>query len=34
MTVRLGTWLDNVRKRADRLTEQRRADLDELGTRW
>ncbi|MGW2089957.1 Helicase associated domain protein [Streptomyces sp. NPDC001880] len=34
VTVRLGTWLDNVRKRADRLTEQRRADLDALGMRW
>ncbi|MFF3788208.1 Helicase associated domain protein [Streptomyces sp. NPDC001933] len=34
VTVRLGTWLDNARKRADRLTEQRRADLDALGMRW
>ncbi|MFF3787462.1 Helicase associated domain protein, partial [Streptomyces sp. NPDC001933] len=34
VTVRLGTWLDNVRKRAGRLTEQRRADLDALGMRW
>ncbi|WP_331740498.1 helicase associated domain-containing protein (plasmid) [Streptomyces sp. NBC_01005] len=34
MTVRLGTWLDNVRKRAGRLTEQRRADLDHLGMHW
>ncbi|WP_331750060.1 helicase associated domain-containing protein [Streptomyces sp. NBC_00046] len=33
VTVRLGTWLDNVRKRAGKLTEQRRADLDELGMR-
>ncbi|WTG05787.1 helicase associated domain-containing protein (plasmid) [Streptomyces sp. NBC_00012] len=33
MTVRLGTRLDNVRKRAGKLTEQRRADLDELGMR-
>ncbi|MET8747184.1 Helicase associated domain protein [Streptomyces sp. NPDC004728] len=32
--IKLGTWLDNVRKRADRLTEQRRADLDALGMRW
>ncbi|MER6503702.1 helicase associated domain-containing protein [Streptomyces sp. NPDC001455] len=32
--VKLGTWLDNVRKRADKLTEQRRADLDALGMRW
>ncbi|WTJ48397.1 helicase associated domain-containing protein (plasmid) [Streptomyces atratus] len=34
VTVRLGTWLDNVRKRADRLTEQRRADLNALGMLW
>ncbi|MFC9759783.1 Helicase associated domain protein [Streptomyces sp. NPDC056921] len=34
VVVKLGTWLDNVRKRADRLTEQRRADLDALGMRW
>ncbi|MFD7617902.1 Helicase associated domain protein [Streptomyces sp. NPDC059802] len=34
VTVRLGTWLDNARKRADKLTEQRRADLDALGMRW
>ncbi|WSD72924.1 helicase associated domain-containing protein [Streptomyces sp. NBC_01591] len=34
MTERLGTWLDNVRKRAAKLTEQRRADLDALGIRW
>ncbi|MFE1408355.1 helicase associated domain-containing protein [Streptomyces sp. NPDC058770] len=32
--VKLGTWLDNVRKRAAKLTEQRRADLDALGMRW
>ncbi|MEL5960849.1 Helicase associated domain protein [Streptomyces sp. CLV115] len=32
--VKLGTWLDNVRKRADRLTEQRRTDLNHLGMRW
>ncbi|MER6499188.1 helicase associated domain-containing protein [Streptomyces sp. NPDC001455] len=32
--VKLGTWLDNVRKRADKLTEQRHADLDALGMRW
>ncbi|MER6504836.1 helicase associated domain-containing protein [Streptomyces sp. NPDC001455] len=32
--IKLGTWLDNVRKRADKLTEQRRADLDALGMRW
>ncbi|MFB8039074.1 Helicase associated domain protein [Streptomyces sp. NPDC056004] len=34
VTVRLGTWLDNVRKRAHKLTEQRHADLDALGMRW
>ncbi|MEV6080681.1 Helicase associated domain protein [Streptomyces sp. NPDC052069] len=34
VTVRLGTWLDNIRKRADKLTEQRRAELDRLGMRW
>ncbi|RPK54789.1 Helicase associated domain protein [Streptomyces sp. ADI95-17] len=34
VVVKLGTWLDNVRKRAGRLTEQRRADLDALGMRW
>ncbi|MET9662354.1 Helicase associated domain protein [Streptomyces sp. NPDC006510] len=34
VVVKLGTWLDNVRKRADKLTEQRRGDLDALGMRW
>uniref|UniRef100_UPI002F91125D DEAD/DEAH box helicase n=1 Tax=Streptomyces sp. NBC_01553 TaxID=2975877 RepID=UPI002F91125D len=32
--VRLGTWIDNARRRGDRLTEERRADLDALGMRW
>jgi len=32
--VKLGTWLDNTRKRAAKLAEQRRADLDALGMRW
>ncbi|MFF4666980.1 helicase associated domain-containing protein [Streptomyces sp. NPDC001282] len=32
--VKLGTWLDNVRKRAAKLTEQRRTDLDAPGMRW
>ncbi|MEV5381184.1 hypothetical protein AB0L26_35290 [Streptomyces nondiastaticus] len=32
--VKLGMALDNIRKRADKLTEQRRADLDALGMRW
>ncbi|MCT2546981.1 DEAD/DEAH box helicase [Streptomyces atratus] len=34
VTVRLGTWLDNVRKRAHKITKQRHADLDQLGMRW
>ncbi|MFE7268674.1 Helicase associated domain protein [Streptomyces sp. NPDC057592] len=34
VAVKLGTWLDNVRKRAHKITEQRRADLDALGMRW
>ncbi|MEV5205044.1 helicase associated domain-containing protein [Streptomyces sp. NPDC053720] len=34
VVVKLGTWLDNVRKRAAKLPEQRRADLDQLGMRW
>ncbi|MEV6749034.1 helicase associated domain-containing protein [Streptomyces sp. NPDC051080] len=32
--VKLGTWLDSVRKRAAKLPEQRRVDLDQLGMRW
>ncbi|MEU6996641.1 Helicase associated domain protein [Streptomyces sp. NPDC046465] len=32
--VRLGTWLDNVRKRADKLAAERRADLAALGVPW
>ncbi|MFI9778578.1 Helicase associated domain protein [Streptomyces sp. NPDC051956] len=32
--VQLGMWLANTRRRADKLTGQRRADLDELGMRW
>ncbi|MGC4986766.1 Helicase associated domain protein [Streptomyces sp. DT193] len=32
--LRLGGWLDNTRRRADKLTPQRRAELDELGMRW
>ncbi|MEU3342791.1 helicase associated domain-containing protein [Streptomyces sp. NPDC006668] len=32
--VKLGAWIDNTRRRADRLSPQRRADLDELGMRW
>ncbi|MEU2134829.1 helicase associated domain-containing protein [Streptomyces sp. NPDC018352] len=34
VVVKLGMWLDNIRKRADKLTEERRADLDRLGMRW
>ncbi|MFF8423347.1 Helicase associated domain protein [Streptomyces sp. NPDC015680] len=34
VTVKLGTWVDNARRRGDKLTEQRRADLDVLGMRW
>ncbi|MCX5345412.1 helicase associated domain-containing protein [Streptomyces atratus] len=34
VVVKLGVWLDNVRKRAGKLAEQRRADLDALGMRW
>ncbi|MGX1676434.1 helicase associated domain-containing protein, partial [Streptomyces sp. NPDC055400] len=33
-SVALGMWLANVRRRADKLTSQRRADLDALGMRW
>ncbi|MFF3788131.1 helicase associated domain-containing protein [Streptomyces sp. NPDC001933] len=34
VVVKLGTWLDNVRKRAAKLPKQRRTDLDQLGMRW
>ncbi|MEU1201276.1 Helicase associated domain protein [Streptomyces sp. NPDC005813] len=33
-SVRLGGWLDNMRRRADKLTPERRAALNELGMRW
>ncbi|WP_432190569.1 helicase associated domain-containing protein, partial [Streptomyces sp. Tue6028] len=33
-SVRLGGWLDNTRRRADKLTSERRAALDELGMQW
>ena len=33
-SIRLGGWLDNTRRRADRLIPERRAALDELGMRW
>ncbi|MFJ6699915.1 helicase associated domain-containing protein [Streptomyces sp. NPDC091272] len=32
--VKLGMVLDNIRKRADKLPEERRAELDALGMRW
>ncbi|MFF4309676.1 helicase associated domain-containing protein [Streptomyces sp. NPDC001507] len=32
--VKLGAWLDNTRRRAAKLSLQRRAELDELGMRW
>jgi hypothetical protein len=32
--VRLGTFVDNSRRRADKLTPERRAELDALGMRW
>ncbi|MET9016051.1 helicase associated domain-containing protein [Streptomyces olivaceoviridis] len=32
--IKLGTFLDNTRRRADKLTPERRADLDQLGMRW
>ena len=32
--VRLGAWIDNTRRRAAKLSPQRRADLDALGMRW
>ncbi|MFJ7305672.1 helicase associated domain-containing protein [Streptomyces sp. NPDC099088] len=32
--LRLGGWLDNTRRRADKLSAERRTALDELGMRW
>jgi hypothetical protein len=32
--TKLGTWLDNTRRRANKPTPQRRNDLDDLGMRW
>jgi hypothetical protein len=32
--VRLGMFVDNSRRRADKLTPERRAELDQLGMRW
>ncbi|MFE5038655.1 helicase associated domain-containing protein [Streptomyces sp. NPDC056683] len=31
---KLGAFLDNARRRAAKLSPQRRADLDQLGMRW
>lgn len=33
-SVKLGLFIDNCRRRADKLTPQRRAELDALGMRW
>ncbi|MET9914312.1 Helicase associated domain protein [Streptomyces sp. NPDC006476] len=32
--VKLGAWLDNTRRRAAKLSSERRTALDELGMRW
>ncbi|MGY5061179.1 helicase associated domain-containing protein [Streptomyces sp. 900105755] len=32
--VKLGAFLDNTRRRAAKLSPQRRAELDALGMRW
>ncbi|MEU8712423.1 helicase associated domain-containing protein [Streptomyces sp. NPDC001414] len=32
--VKLGAWLDNTRRRATKLNEERRTALDVLGMRW
>ncbi|MGW3633782.1 helicase associated domain-containing protein [Streptomyces sp. NPDC005122] len=32
--VRLGAFLDNARRRAAKLSEQRRAELNDLDMRW
>ncbi|WP_394427439.1 DEAD/DEAH box helicase [Streptomyces sp. SGAir0957] len=34
VVVDLGMWTANVRRRADKLTEERRSALDQLGMRW
>ncbi|MFD7878208.1 helicase associated domain-containing protein [Streptomyces sp. NPDC059766] len=31
---KLGAWLDNTRRRTDKLSTERRAELDQLGMRW
>ncbi|MFI7005563.1 Helicase associated domain protein [Streptomyces sp. NPDC050145] len=32
--VKLGMWIDNTRRRAAKLTQERLDDLDDLGMRW
>ncbi len=32
--IKLGTFLGNTRRRVDKLTPERRAELDQLGMRW
>ncbi|MGW2462360.1 helicase associated domain-containing protein, partial [Streptomyces sp. NPDC001761] len=32
--IKLGMFLDNTRRRADKLTPERRAELDQFGMRW
>ncbi|MEV5144808.1 hypothetical protein [Streptomyces sp. NPDC052727] len=32
--IKLGTFLDNTHRRADKLTPERRAEFDRLGVRW
>ncbi|MEV5176876.1 helicase associated domain-containing protein [Streptomyces flaveolus] len=32
--IKLGTFLDNTRRRTDKLTPERRDTLDQLGMRW
>jgi hypothetical protein len=34
VAVKLGAWIDNTRRRAEKLSPQRRAALSELGMRW
>ncbi|OKI53493.1 hypothetical protein AMK17_25695 [Streptomyces sp. CB00072] len=34
VVIKLGTWIDNVRKRAGKLPEQRRTEIDALSMRW
>jgi len=32
--IKLGAFLDNTRRRAAKLSPERRAELDHLGMRW